>query len=159
MKFFREIVLKNSVEIKTSPEKIWAFWENMEKNYKAWHPEDHILWRWTRGKPLEEDSTIYAEEFMHGKLHKIKGVCVEVDINKKFVFKPYFPLSIVWPKSEYIIEPKGPKTVFTSIDYFRFGRLGYKYTRSKQEASFKATEKHIREEGEYFKKILEMDDR
>jgi len=39
MALFERIVSKDTVEINTTPEKIWEFWVNMDKNYKAWHPE------------------------------------------------------------------------------------------------------------------------
>ena len=60
------LVLKDIVEIKATPEKIWAFFIDLEKNYKSWHPQDHVLFRWTKGRPMEEGSTIYAEETVGG---------------------------------------------------------------------------------------------
>ncbi len=47
MKLFKPLILTDSIEIKTTPEKIWEFFSNLEKNYKAWHPKDHILFKWT----------------------------------------------------------------------------------------------------------------
>jgi hypothetical protein len=40
MPLFKQLVLKDSIEIKTTPEKIWEFFTNLEQNYKTWHPED-----------------------------------------------------------------------------------------------------------------------
>ena len=48
MALFEQIVLEDTVEINTTPEKIWEFWAKMDKHYKAWHPEDHILFQWTK---------------------------------------------------------------------------------------------------------------
>ena len=28
-----------------------------EKNYKAWHPKDHVEFKWTKGKPMESGSS------------------------------------------------------------------------------------------------------
>ena len=84
MALFERIVSKDTVEINTTPEKIWEFWVNMDKNYKAWHPEDHILFRWTKGRPMEEGSRIYAEETVGGKLIKGKATFVNVVPNRKF---------------------------------------------------------------------------
>lgn len=35
MKLFKPLILTDSIEIKTTPEKIWEFFTNLEKNYKA----------------------------------------------------------------------------------------------------------------------------
>lgn len=87
MGIFKQVVLKNSIEIKTSSEKIWAFLANIEKNYKSWHPKEHILFHWTKGKPLEIGSAIYSEEVMNGELLKIKATVVESVPNRKVGFK------------------------------------------------------------------------
>jgi len=42
---FEERVLADSVTIATTPDKIWDFFENLEKNYVGWHPDDHIVCR------------------------------------------------------------------------------------------------------------------
>ena len=94
MALFEQIVLKDTVEINTTPDKIWEFWANVNKNYKAWHPEDHILFRWTEGRPMEEGSKIYAEETVGGKLLKLKVTCVDVAPSRKFTLKLPFSSSL-----------------------------------------------------------------
>ena len=150
MKLFRQVVQKDTVEINTTPEKIWDFWANIDKNYKAWHPEDHILFRWTKGKPMEEGSEIYAEETVGGKLLKGKLTCTEVIPNRKFVLKCPFPM-LLFCKYEYLIEPRGARTAFTALSYLRYPGFAEKHIRSK----IKIGEKHVKEEGENLKKILE----
>jgi len=98
MALFKQLVLKDSIEIKTTPEKIWEFFINLEKNYKTWHPEDHVLFQWTKGKPMESGSNWYGEEVLGGDLKKLKGAIGEVVPNRKIVFKYSFPLSLVSPK-------------------------------------------------------------
>ncbi|MDH4217908.1 MAG: SRPBCC family protein [Candidatus Aminicenantes bacterium] len=152
---FKQLMLKDSIEIKTTPEKIWEFFVNLEKNYKSWHPEDHVLFKWTKGKPMEEDSAFYAEQYVMGKVKKYKGSCVEIVPNRKFVFKFSFPISLVSPKAEWQIEPKGSYSVFTAITYMRLGRLFQKLFRKEMEKLAKAHDKHVGAEGENLKKILE----
>ncbi len=101
MGLFKKIVLEDSIEINTTPEKIWMFFINMENNYTNWHSE-HVRWYWKKGKPLKEGSTLYVEEKFHGKIHKIKAICVDVETNKRFSLKMLFPISFVCPKLEYI---------------------------------------------------------
>lgn len=150
MKLFNQLVLANTVEINTKPEQIWQFWANMDKNYKSWHPEDHILFRWTKGKPMEEGSKIYAEEIVGGKLLKIKVTCVDVIPNRKFALIYPFPTSL-FAKYEYVIEPRGKNTAFTAYTYLKYPSFAKKRIQSAVEIG----EKHVREEGENLKKILE----
>ena len=152
MAFLKRIVLKDTVEINTTPEKIWDFWANMDKNYKAWHPEDHILFRWTKGRPMEEGSTIYAEEVVGGQLLKGKVTCVGVIPNRKFALKLPFPRSL-FCKYEYLIEPRGENTAFTAYTYLKYPVFAQKRIDSVIEVG----EKHVREEGENLKRILERD--
>jgi hypothetical protein len=43
-----------------------------DDSYRAWHQKDHVRLRWLEGKPWAEGSVMYAEEYLHGKLHKLK---------------------------------------------------------------------------------------
>ena len=61
MSLFKHLELKDSIDIKATPEKIWDFFVNLDKNYKSWHPEDHILFKWIKGKPMELGSQFYGE--------------------------------------------------------------------------------------------------
>ncbi len=159
MALFKQLILEDSIEIKTKPEKIWEFFTSLEKNYKVWHPDDHVLFKWTKGKPMERGSSFYGEEFMMGKIKKFKGTIDEVIPNRKIVFKYSFPLLLISPGFEWQIEPKGSNSVFTAISYIRcekFMRKLLKYSEYKgMETLIKAGKKHVKEEGENLKKILE----
>ncbi|MFC1846195.1 SRPBCC family protein [Chloroflexota bacterium] len=150
MAFMKKMTTQDSVEIETTPEKVWEFWTDMDKNYKTWHPQDHILFRWTKGKPMEEGSTIYAEEVVGGKLIKGKVTCVEVVPYRKFSLKVPFPKSL-FVKYEYTIEPRESKTVFTALTHLKYPFFSEKHIQRVIEIG----EKHVREEGENMKKILE----
>ena len=152
MALFERIVLKDTVEIETTPEKIWEFWANMDKNYKAWHPEDHILFRWTKGRPMKEGSTIYAEEVVGGQLLKLKVTCAGIVPNRKFALIFPFPQSL-FCKYEYLIEPRGRKTAFTALTYLKYPGIA----RKRIELAVEVGKKHVREEGENLKKILEAE--
>jgi len=157
MALFKQLVFEDSIEIRTSPEKIWEFFTNLEQNYKSWHPEDHVLFKWTKGEPLKEGSTFYAEQYVMGKVKKYKGTCNEIIPNRKFVFKFSFPISLVSPKVEWQIESKGSYSVFTAITYMRFWRLFRVLFKKGMEKLSKVHEKHVGAEGENLKKILEKE--
>jgi len=124
---------------------------NLETNYKAWHPESHVLFRLLKGNQHEKGSIVYAEEILGGKVRKIKMLCTNVEKFRKVEYKTFFPLSIFHPKSAYVFEPKGQRCVFTAINRFKIPKLFKK----KVESLVKETETHIKEEGINLKKILE----
>ena len=61
------IVLKEVIEIKASPEEVFAWLINIKtgKDYQAWHP-DHVDWQWIKGEPFEKGSVVYLKEYLHG---------------------------------------------------------------------------------------------
>ena len=74
MPFFEDRILTESIEIKTTPEKIYTFLTGIvdDDSYRAWHKEDHVSFKWLQGQQWVEGPVIYAEEYIHGKLHKLK---------------------------------------------------------------------------------------
>lgn len=63
------ITLRDSVEIRTTPEKVFEWFMHFDENYVSWHP-DHVKCSYLKGRRLEEGSVLYVEEYLHGKLHK-----------------------------------------------------------------------------------------
>ena len=148
------ITLKESIEVKASPEKIfeWLVQRFKDKeSYQAWHP-DHIDIRWVKGGTLEEGSVVYAEEYLHGELHKLKFVITKVVPNKEIEYRPLFPLSLFVPRNTFLIEPKGENScVFTATGRWRAGPLFEKLGKNRIDA----TKRHMKEEGENLKKAVE----
>ena len=155
MSLFKPLVLKDSIEIKTTPEKIWEFFINLDKNYKKWHPEAHVEFKWTKGKPMETGSYWYAEETFEGYAKKIKGVIGDVIPNRRIVFKCSFPVTLISPGFEWHIEPKGSNTVFTAISIIKYEGFYRKISKKQMDTAIRITKKHVKEEGENLKKILE----
>jgi len=153
MLLFNERILKDSIKINATPEKVWNFFTNIEKNYKSWHPDDHIVCKYIKGKPHEVGSIAYAEELIAGKLCKIKMVCTKIETNKRSEYRSLFPLSIFHPKSIYLFEKNESNTIFTAINHFRIPKLFGK----RIETLIDATEKHIKEEGKLLKILLEKE--
>ena len=146
------VTLKHSIEIKTTPDKIFEWLKNLDQHYREWHP-DHIRWINITGR-LDEGDTSYYEEYLHGKLHKIKFKITKVEENKRIEFKNLFPMSIICPKGSYILEPREESTIFTATLSFRFAWLFSKLAKNRVEA----IKTHMKEEGENLKKLLEKRD-
>jgi len=153
---FRTIILEDSINIKTTPEKIWDFFVHMDENYVAWHPEDHILFRWIKGKPLEEGTIDYFEEYIHGRIHKMETSYTRIIPYREIEFRPTHPiLRIFLPKSTFTITPKDGYCTFTARNYFRLGPISLRSKLVKHRLEL--VKKHMIEEGENLKKLLESE--
>ncbi|MFX0046513.1 MAG: SRPBCC family protein [Candidatus Hermodarchaeota archaeon] len=150
------LTLTDSIEIKATPEKVydWLMQRMKDKeSYQAWHP-DHVDVRWIKGEPLHEGSILYAEEYLHGQLHKLKFRITKIVPNREIKYRTLFPLSFFVPGNTFLIEPKGEDScIFTATGDFRAGPLFKKLGKSRIEA----TRQHMKEEGENLKKALERD--
>ncbi len=158
MALFEEITLTDSVEIKTTPEKIFDFLVKLvdDESYHIWHPEDHVALRWIKGKPWEEGSEVYAEEYIHGKLHKLKFIVTKVVPNKEIEYVPSSRfLRKFFPKNTFSIEPKQETCIFTASGTYRVGWIVRTFAKNKIELRLSSVRKHMKEEGENLKRILE----
>ena len=152
------IKLEDSIEVKAPPEKVfqWLTQRMMDReSYQAWHP-DHVDIRWIKGKPLQEGSIVYAEEYLHGDLHKLKFRITKIVPNRLIEYRCLFPLSLLAPGNKFIIEPKGQDgCIFTAMGGLRIPRWLFVRMHKKHEHKIEATQQHMKEEGLNLKKALE----
>jgi hypothetical protein len=159
MKLLEDIVLTDSIEISTTAEKIFGFFLQIvdDASYQAWHPEDHVAFRLIRGEPCQQGSVVYAEEYIHGKLHKLKFLIKEVVPNRKIEFVPVSRLfRIYFPRNTFLIDARDGSCVFTASCVVRVGPLVKLLARNRLEQGLSSVRKHMKEEGENLKRILEM---
>jgi hypothetical protein len=158
MAFFEDRVLTESIEIKTTPEKIFNFLTGIvdDDSYRAWHQKDHLRLRWLEGKPWAEGSVMYAEEYLHGKLHKLKFKITKIVPNQRIEYSPVSRfMRIYFPKNEFIIESKGESCLFIASGTYRLGWLGRTLFKKAIDGGLASAKKHMHEEGQNLKKILE----
>jgi hypothetical protein len=99
---------------------------------------------------------VYAEEYIHGKLHKLKFLIKEVVPNRKIEFVPVSRLlRIYFPRNTFSIETRDGSCVFTASCVLRVGRLVKLLARNRLEQGLLSMRKHMKEEGENMKRILE----
>lgn len=65
------ISFRDSVEIRTTPEQLFAWLERMPQEYTSWHP-DHVSCRVLQGSMLAVGSEIECQEILHGKSHTLR---------------------------------------------------------------------------------------
>jgi hypothetical protein len=145
------VTIKDSIEIKTTGDRIFDFLINLDKHYQEWHP-DHIKCFYESGK-AEKGALVYYEEYLHGELHKIRSKIVNIVANKKIEFKNSFPFSLICPKGSFIIEQKGESSILTATLSFRFGKMLLKFAKDRYES----LKKHMDEEGKNIKRLLEKE--
>lgn len=80
------ISLRDSIEIHTTPGRVFAWLSRMPEVYTSWHP-DHIACRVLHGSMLDEGSQIECEEYIHGKLHSMRFRVTKVDLDKRIEFE------------------------------------------------------------------------
>ena len=97
MSLCKRLELSHSIEIKTTPEKMWNYLKNPE-NYKTMHPKDHMKLIWTEGKPFEFGSKFYCEQLILEKVQKYNAQVKEVIPNRKIVFTFKLPVSFFHQK-------------------------------------------------------------
>lgn len=154
MGLFVDYVISSSTIIDVTPEQIWDFFYHIEKNYQTWH-EDHDFWHWTKGAPLEVGSKIDSQETVGGHKGGIKATVIESVKNQKIVLRPAWPLSFMCPRLEWIIEKKGKDTYFIAHTHYVFGKIFLTLKKKSVDEILFLTQKHMDEEGENLKRILE----
>ena len=81
----------------------------------------------------------------------MKFLGTRVEPNRKIEYKLLFPTSIICPQGSFVMEPKGESCIFTATLSFRLRWLFSIFAKGRVEA----IHKHMKEEGENLKKLLE----
>ena len=139
MALLKEQMLTDSIEIKTSPEKVFDFFFHLvdDESYRAWHPDDHVAFHWIKGHTWEEGSVVYAEEYIHGKLHKLKSVITKLIPNRLIEYTPTSRfLRMYFPKNRFTVEPKQGGCIFTAQGTLRVGWFARTFFKKRLDISF-----------------------
>jgi len=107
--------------------------------------------KWKKGKGFEPGSVLYAEEYLGEKIEKLTFKLIKNIPDSLIEYKVLFPESIICSGGSFLIEPHGKGSRFTATLIFRFGFILSKLF-SKRVSALK---KHMKEEGENLKKLLE----
>jgi hypothetical protein len=144
--------LQDSITINRPPEVVYSWFKNrFVKDYKKWHPKDHISARWIKGKGFEPGSVLYAEEYLGERIAKLTFKLITNIPDNLIEYKVLFPESVICSGGSFLIEPRGKGSRFTATLTFRFGFILSKFLAKR----VNALKKHMKEEGENLKKLLE----
>jgi hypothetical protein len=155
------VTIEDSIDVKARPEKVFEWLVERFKDktsYQAWHP-DHVDLRWVEGEPMKEGSIAYAEEFLHGVLHKLKFRITRIVPNRAIEYSALFPLSLLAPGNSFFIEPKGEESsMFTATGRIRLPEWLFRQWNKNAMNKLEATKRHMKEEGENLKRAVENND-
>ena len=158
MAIFKDVVITDAIEINATPEKLFQYLTSIvdSKGYQVWHKEDHVTFRFIKGKPWTVVSVIYAEEYIHGKLHKLKFTITRIVPNKKIEYvQTSWLLRKYFQKNEFIIETQGDACRFIASSTYRIGWIGKTFFKKKLDQGLSSIRKNMQEEGKNLKQILE----
>lgn len=143
--------LRDSIWIRSTGERFFEFFEHMDANYLRWHP-DHRTFRWEDGRGLREGVTFYFEEVIGGKPMKKRVVFTRLERNRhiEFTFTNRL-LRLILPRIVFHVDPEAGGIRLTAEIQVRTGPIGAWLNRRE----FDAVHRHMREEGENLKNILE----
>ncbi|MCD6358474.1 MAG: hypothetical protein J7L90_00715 [Dehalococcoidia bacterium] len=157
------IVLRDEIEIQAPPERIFQWFTHLNKNYRTWHPKDHVELRYIKGSLTEKDSLVYFEEYLHGKLEKMKfrvtGIEPNARIEYQFLFP--FPYSLFKARGAFITKRCGKNTSFIAEICWGYNvpvlgkAIDKLIHKSLTVSQLQAIKQHMLEEGQNLKCIME----
>ena len=80
------IVIKDTVTIKATPADIFHWFEHLDEHYSSWH-SSHVSCRYLKKNTLEAGAILYTEEYLHGKLHKLKLYLTKVITDQELQYR------------------------------------------------------------------------
>jgi hypothetical protein len=144
------MIVSDSVDINAAPEAVFAWFAELDKHYREWHP-DHRDCYWQKGKGLTPGAVLYAEEILHGKLHRLRYRMTEVRPGQFARFRLLGAIGLLVPRGEFRVEATDSGARFTATLFPRCGRL-LKLLLPKQVSALIT---HQQEEGKNLKGIFE----
>lgn len=150
------ISLKDSIEIHTTPGRIFAWLGQMPHEYRSWHP-DHIACQVIHGSMLEVGSEIRRQENLHGKLHSMRFRMTKVIPDKRVEYvvmgmgRGAFDVQLIGDTVRFVAE------LDIGSDAPIIGRFFDLVFSRFFQRRIEAMRQHMAEEGRNLKVILEKD--
>jgi hypothetical protein len=148
------ITLQDTIEIRTTPEKVFDFFIHFRENFKAWHP-DHVRCWYLEDGPLGEGSVFYVQEYVHAKLLTLGFHVTRLVQYSRIEYR--IPPIV---RGAFTMEPRHSSVLFTAETYFGtkillLGELLDRILHIFMDRRLRALKQHMVEEGRNLKRILE----
>ena len=148
------IILRDTVEIRTSPEQIFDFFVHFREHFMAWHP-DHVRCWYLQDGPLREGSIFFEQEYLHTKVRTLEFHVTRLVPCSRIEYK--IPPMV---KGAFVIEQREPDVLFTAEICFGtgiplLGKLLDQVLHTFMDHRLRALQQHMVEEGRNLTLILE----
>jgi len=149
------IVIKDTVTIKTTSSDVFNWFAHLDENYLSWHPS-HVSCRYLKKNTLEVGAILYAEEYLHGKLHKLKFNLTNVIPNQGFQYRlmPGINGGFQFFENTKGVDVKAELRIGWDIPFI--GAFIDKIMSLLLFNHIKALKQHMREEGNNLRSLLEQ---
>ena len=150
------LVLRDTVGIRATPERVFDWLAHLEDNYTSWHP-DHVSCRHAAGPRFAPGAVYRIEQYLHGKLHRLTLRVTRVIPNREITYRiaPGF-----YGTFRMVPQASGVQFVAELSMGCRAPVLGPvldRLLRHVLRRRLSAQETHMREEGENLRALLEKD--
>ena len=145
------MILEHKILVHGQPERLFQFFEDMEMNYTHWHP-DHHHFEWRKGRGCLEGNVFFFDETIAGQRQPKEVVFTRVEPDRMIEFAPtnrFFRLFL--PSIMFEFQPEGDHTWLVARIALRMGPVA----RWLHRKEFELVRKHMREEGENLKLMVE----
>lgn len=147
--------LSHEIDIDAPANDLWLFFENLEENYKLWHPQDHIIFKWLGSKPIKAGTKFHSQQIMMGRVVTYDGMIESCEPNHliRLTFEPpisWFMQGITWE-------------ILTQKQYCSFRATTYLYDiwwyqrifPKQWQRMIRDHNIHVEQEASYMKQIME----
>lgn len=151
------MLLRHEIDIDCSAEALFNWLGAIDQHYLQWHP-DHISCRYINGDSFEPGSILFCQEYLHGRPHKFRMRLTRHEPGERVEYSVGLGM-----KGVFAAEPDGD-----GVRFIAELQLGFRLpliARAQDAAlrrligwKIEALEKHMREEGENLKAIIEAED-
>lgn len=148
------IKLRDSITIQTTPERIFEWLESLPQEYDSWHPA-HVAYRVVKGSMLQPGCEIECQEYLHGQLHILRLCLTRVEPGKRMEYR-----IAGLGKGAFEVIPEDNEVEFVAelgvgIESPMIGALIDVVLSVLLRRRLEAMKRHMGEEGQNLKKILE----
>lgn len=142
--------LRDSVQINSPSEPIWEWLADLSEHNLEWHP-DHVSAEWEQGEPNQVGSILRAVEDLGGHREVLRFEMTSIHPPSGFEYRMRGPISMLLPGGSFVVIPADEGSRFTASISYRFGRLSERLFKGRMAA----LRRHMEEEGENLKRIIE----
>ncbi len=144
------MILREVTDLDAPPGAVFRFFEEMEDNYLAMHP-DHVLFRWEDSGGLRTGVVFYFEEYIAEKLLKKRVRFTRIEPYQHIEFVPTnWLMRLFLPRILFAVAPLQVGCRLTAEIHLRMGPIAAWLHRRE----FAAVRNHMRLEGENIARIL-----